>query len=135
MDQERQLLEQYVAAKRRYQAAKEEYEAAEKAMKIKEQIIVGMLIEKGATHTTKYEGFGFASLRKLEVKTASVPKPNEPEFFKFVEAEGHGDIVKLGIHPTTLRSFVKTMLEEEKDLPPYLFYQTQQKITFYDRSK
>jgi hypothetical protein len=135
MSQERKLLEEFAQLKKEHAEFDAKAKAAKKALEVKEQIIVQLLQQQGAVTTAKYEGLGFARLRDPEVKTARFPKENEDDFFGFVREQGQGEIIKLTIHPTTLRSFVKGCLEEGEDLPPYLFYEQVQKLTYYDRSK
>lgn len=134
---EKALVQEYAQLKFRYNAAKLEFEAAEKAMKAKEQSIVALLVNRGAKQTAKYEGLGFCSLRKPGVRTANYAKEHENEFFGWIKEMGYGEIIKLSINPQTLKSAVKSMLEEgqAEEFPKYLYYETEQKLTFYDRSK
>ena len=131
---ERNLVEEYGIIKRKKKEVDQLADSLKSQLAAKEQAIVSLLLSNQAKSTAKYDGIGFANIRKPEIKTANFPIDCQDDFFKFVEDEGCKEIIKLNIHPTTLRSFVKNILEEGRDLPPYLYYEPIQKITFYDRS-
>lgn len=134
-DNERILLEQYASAKKRFAALTLEAKNAEKALKMKERLVVDMLLNKGAVKTAHFEGIGFARLRDEELHAINVPKQNEPQFFEFVRKVGSGDIIKESIHYQTLKSFLTECLVEEVELPSYVYFETKRGLTFYDRSE
>lgn len=133
MDTERKLLQEFADLKKRSEQAELIAKDLKNQLAVKEQIIVSMLIQKEAEATAKYEGLGFARLRKPEIKTAQYPKQHEEDFFNFVRGLGQGEIIKPTIHSATLRSFIKTCLEEGEDLPEYLYYEQIRKLTLYKR--
>lgn len=132
---EKQLLESYIKAKERYEYLSAELKEAQRDKDIKEQMIVGMLTSKGADATTRFDGLGYAKLRKPVVNVANYPKEKEGEIFTFVRNQGYGDIIKEDIHSTTFRSFIKTCLDEGVDFPKCVFYETKQNITIYGNKK
>ena len=82
-----------------------------------ENEIIELLNDQGKTSSAKYEGIGHVTSVKPRL-FARVIKGREGELFNFLEKEGRGDMVKEYVHPSALSTFVKSQLEDGKDVPP-----------------
>ena len=113
---ERDLVEHFKAAKQ----AKGEAELAldnAKTEYVKAELAILELLEAtGAETTARYEGLGY--VRQMDPKLyASYAKENEADVFAFVKEQGRGDVIKETIHPGTLSSLVKELIEAGKPIP------------------
>lgn len=68
-------------------------------------------------------GFTHSSGAKIYLKTevyAYCKKENEPQFFEWLRAQGHGDLIKETVHNQTLKAFAKECIKDGVALPPQL---------------
>ena len=138
---EKEILENYVHAKRRHSEIEEAEKSAKAVLEQAESLLVQSLIDREAKATAKYDGLGFASLAKPKVY-ANYAKENEDKVFKFVEDQGEKEIIKLSIHPQTLNGFVGRLIEVGASIPllpvgdqqlPLIAYYLKQGVRFYAR--
>ena len=113
---ERDLVEHFKAAIAENDEAELAFDNAKLAYVKAELAILELLEATGAETTARYEGLGY--VRQMEPKLyASYAKENEAECFAFVKEQGRGDVIKETIHPGTLSSLVKELIEAGKPIP------------------
>ena len=113
---ERDLVEQFKAAKQAKDDAELTFDNAKTEYVKAELAILELLEATGAETTARYEGLGY--VRQMDPKLyASYAKENEAECFAFVKEQGRGDVIKETIHPGTLSSLVKELIESGKPIP------------------
>jgi hypothetical protein len=49
---------------------------------------------------------------------ANVSKERQPKFFAWLRANKHGSLIKEVVHPATMKSWIKELIDENKPLPP-----------------
>lgn len=86
-----------------------------------EQKMIEAMLEEGV-NALNIQGVGRFSL--VTKAYLSVNSANKPEFFKYLQESGNGDLLKLDVNPMTLKAFLrehldlmtqKTMQTENKD--------------------
>lgn len=115
---ERQLVVEYKECKDALIKA----DAAKKECQRRFEEIQSKLIEdleaRGASSTAKYD-VGRISLEKPRL-FANVLKENTEALFSYLNDIGRQDLIKPGVHPSTLSSFVGEMTEEGRTLPEFI---------------
>jgi len=76
--------------------------------------LVGPDGKGGFTHSS-----GASIYLKVDVY-AYCKKEYEPAFFAWLRANGHGDIIRETVHPSTLKAFAKERVQDGEPLPPQL---------------
>ena len=113
---ERDLVEQFKAAVIAKKDAEYACDKATLAYEKAQSAILELLKATGAETTARYEGLGY--VRQMDPKLyASYAKENETDVFAFVKEQGRGDVIKETIHPGTLSSLVKELIEAGKPIP------------------
>jgi hypothetical protein len=102
--------------------SKDELEEALKAVNAKITTLavneIPKLFEDGEIEKIAVEGIGTCFITtKVE---AYVLKENESEFHKWLKRNRHGALIKPYVFPSTLKSFAKEQLEQNRPLPEIL---------------
>jgi len=100
----------------------------------KAQDELGALMEaQGKTTTAKYEGVGFVTLGTPKIR-ASYHKEDEAKVFEYLRGEGRDDMIKESVHPSSLSSFVKELIQVEcKNPPDCINHYLQPQVKFFAR--
>lgn len=85
------------------------------------------------------EGMSSAKFDDLGVQIVAVQKQfprikpeekhREDEIFEWLRGLGHGDVIRLQIHPQTLRSTLKQVADEVKEMPDFIEVYTETGVT------
>lgn len=128
MDREKELVTDYRTAKEAHtMASKAEKEAKARVLNLEEELIT-LMVDKGIERTAKYEGLGFVTLNKPKVR-ASCSEDNKYELFAFLKDVSREDMIKTSVHPGTLSTFIKEILDEGKEPPKFVSYYLQNSLT------
>ena len=129
---ERELLQNLIEARdvaaRADQTAKEARELEERA----EGELIRYMSDREVKATAKYEGIGFASLDEPKL-FARCNKPEEAQLFQFIRDQGRADLIKEGVHHSSLSGFVKELMDAGKELPPFIAYGFKSTLKVYKR--
>lgn len=118
---EKELLLKFSEAKAKLIQKKEELSTAQAEFDEIENQLIETLQAEGKEATARYDNLGYATLVKPALY-ASVTKENEGLLFSYLEFLHRTDLIKQTIHPRSLSSFVKELLEVGKEIPPYISY-------------
>jgi hypothetical protein len=116
---ERELLREYIEARRNRDEIKEALDQAEAAVKRGEATLMDHLESTGAQATGKYVGLGWVSLQK-PVLYASCPNEHQERLFSWLKAQGMDDAIKRTVHARTLSSFVADLMDRGSEIPEYI---------------
>jgi hypothetical protein len=127
---ERDLVAEFKSAYANKKAAEKALEDAEEKFDKAESAILELLEATGAETTARYEGLGY--VRQMEPKLyASYAKENEEQVFRFAKSQKRDDIIKEMIHPGTLSSFVKELIEQGREIPEVISYYFKKKARLF----
>ena len=115
----KEAAEKYKVLKDQIKALKDQQTELQKEFdEIRLKIIPDLMEEQGVG-TVTFKGVGRVQLAgDLNV---SIPADKREEAYDWLEKHGHGDIIKPGVHPSTLKGFVKEALREGEELPEDIF--------------
>lgn len=130
MDQERELLRNFVVAKDRLSQLKEDLKAAQAEFDAAEKGLLDYLQESEKEATAKYEGIGYATTIKPQVY-ASCTEENKDTLFEFLKAAGREDLIKTVVNAKSLSGYVKELLEDGKEIPACISYYMKNSIRVY----
>lgn len=117
LEQEMDLLKRFKAARdHKEETAAIAADASKAFEKIKGELIQ-FLVDHGKPNV-EYEGLGKASLTNHF--QATVTEEHREEFFKWLEDQGMGAIIKRNVDYRTLSSTIKDLLGEGVDIPEYV---------------
>lgn len=107
--------------------AKAEVSAIQKAFDTLRQVTIPDEMDAAGISSANFPGIGRLTL------TADLFAGIQPEqqhaAYQWLVAKGHGDLIKDYVHPSTLKAFIKELLENGESLPEELF-----KATPYQRA-
>lgn len=124
---ERELIQTYVEKKAAYEEAKTKASNAHKEMEKVKGEIIEYMEDTGKERTASYEGLGSISLCQPTPR-ARVEKGKEDELFNYLTDVGRTDLIKTSIHPATLSSYVRELIEEGGEIPEYISVWMQPRI-------
>lgn len=95
-------------------------------------VIAEYLMSRQAESTEQYPGIGFVKLKDPKVKP-NISADNKPKLLDWFRELGLGDLIKTDIHYPTLSSELGKLIKSGADLPEYVDYYLQPKVTLYRR--
>jgi len=115
---ERELVIEYKAARDALRKAEDAKKECQRRFDEIQSKLVEDLEARDASSTAKYD-VGRVSLEKPRL-FASVLKENQETLFSFLRKIGRDDLIKPGVHPSTLSSWVSEMTESGEALPEFI---------------
>lgn len=131
MSIERELLQEYINARKAYDQASALKTAANERLQTAEEKLTSYMIDAEKKSTAKFEDLGYASLTAPDVQFPSYDKDREDECFDFIRQIGEGPIIKEAVHPASFKAFVKRLIESATPVPDYITYYLRPKIRLY----
>ena len=116
---EKELLVKIIGLRNEKERLKIQSIETQKQIDIAETQMMQLLEDKDAVSTAKYEGIGRIQIEKPRLY-ASINKENQDEFFIYIQNLGREDLIKKSIHPMTLNSFVKELMENDIEVPEFI---------------
>lgn len=131
---EKELLEIFAAAKQRKEELEEELSKANAVYDRAKMELVEYLEDRDANRTARYEGIGYATLAKPRIY-ASCVEENKEKLFELVREKGREDLIKVQIHPSSLSSWIKELIEGNEAVPDFVSFHFEDQVRFYPNSK
>lgn len=107
--------------------AKAEVSAIQKAFDTLRQVTIPDEMEAAGISSANFPGIGRLTL--TPDLFAGIQPKQQHAAHHWLFAKGHGDLIKDYVHPSTLKAFIKELLENGESLPEELF-----KATPYQRA-
>lgn len=130
---EKILLEKFRAAKFRLAEVREEEKIASADFEAVKLELITYLKEREMKGTGKYEGLGFATLEKPEIK-ANVLAEDREKLFEYLKEQGLGDVIKPTVHHSTLSAIVADQYNQGKPVPDFIKVFWMDNVRFYERT-
>ena len=112
---------------------KEALEVIQKSLNEAEHELIEQLTAQEKTSTATYDGLGYATLCKPQVRASYQKDPEtEKNLFGYLEAEGRKDLIKTVVDSRSLSTLVREKLEAGKQVPECIQYYLQSSIRVYD---
>ncbi len=127
--EEKELVVEYVNRKRRLEEMKKTLDIAKDQLDETKSKIIEHLEDTGATATAKYEGLGRLTLKAPQLY-AGIKEDYKEEAFNFLREQGMEDVIKETVHPGTLSSFIKGMIEEGEPIPAFIKTHYKKNVSF-----
>lgn len=125
---EKDLLIKYIKSRDLVDELTNRLKSAKEVLEVAERTLVESLTAAGAQATAKYENLGRVMLPKPRLY-ANVLKEKQDELIAYLETTGHEDLVKRGVHPSSLNAFCAQQIEEGNPLPEFINYYFKQGVT------
>lgn len=116
---EKNLLEEYVYARREKEALAKKLSEAEKTLDAAILKLHENMEARQATKTATYDGLGTYSMKEPRL-IATVNDENQDKLLVYVRALDRGDLIKETIHWGTLSTFCKEIREQNQPLPEFI---------------
>ncbi len=128
---ERELIQKYVELRALVAEINEQRKQAQQRLDDAEDKLINYMSDADIKATAKYEGIGHVTLTAPQVAWPRYNKDQEAEVFEFVKGRGEGAIIKQGIHPSSLRAFVKGLLDNAQPVPEFITYYLKPSIKLF----
>lgn len=79
-----------------------------------------------------YESVGYAQICKPQIR-ASCPEEEKENLFSFLKKVKRSDLIKTSVDARSLSGFVGELIEEGKEIPPFIPYYLQPVMRVYDK--
>jgi len=126
------LVIKFKEAKEKLDSLKEQTSQAQKEFDIVESNLVEMLQAENKAATARYDNLGYCVLSKPRV-FANCTIENLPTLFKYLRARKRGDLIRKTVNPASLSSFVKELLDNSKQIPPFIGYYLKTSVRYYNK--
>lgn len=127
---EYELIVEFRAAKETVNKLKDELSIAVGEFDKAESQLVERLQNEGKDATARYDGLGFVSLYKPQLY-ASCAAENKESLFKFLRARKRQDLIQKTVHPSSLSTYVRELVENGRKVPVFISYYLKQSARFY----
>lgn len=131
MSQEKDLLQDFVSAKKILIRIKEDEKNAQAVFDERERKLLDYLTESDKDATAKYEGIGYAMSVKPRLY-ASCVKADEPALFDFLKSKDRADLIKEVVQSGSLSTFTKELVENGEPIPECISYYFKNSIRVYE---
>lgn len=129
---ERELVERFYAALKVKESMTLGLKKANEELDEIETRLLETLSEQEKTATATFEGIGYASIAKPQVR-ASIKVENREVAFKWLEMIKRTDLIKTSVDARTLSSFVRERLESnDPAIPECITYYLEPDVRLYD---
>ena len=119
--------QQFVVLKNALEAAKEVVSNYQKEFDTLRQIIIPEEMDAAGISSANFPGIGRLTL--TADLFAGIQPDKQHEAYQWLVDNGHEDLIKDYVHPSTLKAFIKELMESGEVLPEELF-----KATPYQRA-
>ena len=118
---EKQLLESYVNLKKEVEAAEDRAKYLRGEMDKAMLNLIDHLQDNGKDATARYDGLGYVMMVKPRVY-ASIAEGKETALFAYLRKHKRADLIRPTIHPKTLSSYVKELMDAGEKIPESVTY-------------
>jgi hypothetical protein len=117
MPDKKELVQELLIADMAVEACELELKEKKKIQREKEKALADQMIAEGISEFTLDQG---EKVRIDDNVYPTVKKENQKDLFLWLEDIDRGDAIKTSVHNRTLRSIVKSQIEEGKPLPDFV---------------
>lgn len=130
MDKEKELVKSLKETVKQQKEIKEQLDNIKEKRYAIEKTLIEHLQNIGAEATAKYDGIGWAKLRRPKLR-AYYLKDDAEEVFSYLRQNGYDELIKENIHHATLSTFIKSLIEEGKEIPSIFKYNIIDEVSVY----
>ena len=127
---ERDLVIMFKEAKEKKARKENSLEYAIKELEIITSRLIEYLESKSATATASYEGVGYAQINKPKLY-ATCNKENIEKLIALLKSLSRDDMIKTGVSPQSLSTFVSECIDNGKQVPEYISYYLKPNVRLY----
>lgn len=119
--------QEFLILKADLEAAKEECSSIQKVFDTLRQVTIPDEMDSAGISSANFPGIGRLTL--TADLFAGIQPEQQQAAYQWLQENGHGDLIKDYVHPSTLKAFIKELMEGGEILPEAIF-----KATPYQRA-